>query len=160
MAVERKSLPISSQAGLAAVRGGAGYQQGSPPPGAPGSRFNPRVVTREEQEARRREREGAASSGPPGTQGAGPDLSALGSTSGQPGEEQSVGAAVAQGFVAGALGQAQSIQGSKAAARMERHPELRETEVATSAGEWALATAAEWDRRLEQAAEAEREAQG
>lgn len=48
MAVERKSLPISSQAGLAAVRGGAGYQQGSPPPGAPGSRFNPRVVTREE----------------------------------------------------------------------------------------------------------------
>ena len=107
MAVKRKSLPISSQAGLAAVRGGAGYQQGSPPPGAPGSRFNPRVVTREEQEARRREREG-----------------------------------------------------SKTAARMERHPELRGVETATNAGERALATAAEWDRRLEQAAEAERQAQG
>jgi len=68
-AVARKTLPIpshdqnpkkpvptqhrgpSSQAGLAAIRAGAAYG-GSPAPGEPGSRFNPRVVTMEERSAR------------------------------------------------------------------------------------------------------------
>lgn len=47
----QRSRGISSQAGLASIRAGAAYS-GSPAPGAPGSRYNPRVVTMEERSAR------------------------------------------------------------------------------------------------------------
>lgn len=55
---------ISSQAGLAAYNGGAIKSFASvPSPGEPGSRFNPRVVSREEQAARRSEAQGLAGRG-------------------------------------------------------------------------------------------------
>lgn len=47
----QQSRGISSQAGLASIRAGAAYS-GSPAPGEPGSRYNPRVVTVEERSAR------------------------------------------------------------------------------------------------------------
>lgn len=72
--MERKDQPnkdgISSQAGLSSLSGGQARSLPSVPrPGEPGSRFNPVVVSREEQAARREKAAGKKSLGiglPPG----------------------------------------------------------------------------------------------
>lgn len=122
---------VSSQAGLSSFAGGRAKSLPSvPAQGHPGSRFNPRVVSREEQAARR-----TASKATPGvrTKSAGKKSLGLGAPSGliqgvpleimNPGSavepEQSVAGAAAQGFVGGALAGVQANTGVK----QVEHPE-------------------------------------
>lgn len=144
-AVNKGMRGVSSQAGLSAFAGGRAKSLPSvPAPGQPGSRFNPRVVSREEQVARR-----SASNAEPGvrTKGAGKKSLDIGAPSGliqgipleimNPGgavePEQSVAGAATQGFIGGALAGVQANAGGKQAENPESEAKTAEAPEAPAA---------------------------